>query len=101
MNEDVLKVVYGDTNVSVDANGNISVKATAEQLPGLSWVIDMVLRDGRAKRIVIPEGTLTNLATINYNDTDAVAYGITITATPDEDGGSHYEYIAGEAEVSG
>lgn len=101
LNSDVLEVVYGENNVEVDANGNIHVKATAEQLEAHAWVIDMVLRDGRAKRIVISEGTLTNLATIQYTDNDAVAYGITITATPDENGVYHHEYIAGESEISG
>lgn len=101
LNEDVLKVVYGENNVEVNGNGEIHVKARADQLEAHSWVIDMVLRDNRAKRIVIPEGSLTNLATITYNDTDAVAYGITITATPDANGDYHHEYIAGESEVSG
>lgn len=101
LNEDVLKVVYGESNVEVGDNGEIHVKVTSEQLEAHSWIIDMILRDGRAKRIVISEGTLTNLATITYNDTDPVAYGITITATPDEDGAYHHEYIAGESEISG
>ena len=101
LNEDVLKVVYGDSHVEVGENGEIHVEATAEQLEAHTWVIDMVLRDNRAKRIVISEGTLTNLATINYVDNDAVGYGITITATPDEYGVYHHEYIAGESEISG
>lgn len=101
LNEDVLKVVYGENNVSVGENGEIHVKATAEQLEAHAWVIDMVLRDNRAKRIVISNGTLTNLATISYVDNDAVGYGITITATPDSNGVYHHEYIAGESEISG
>ena len=100
LNEDVLKVVYGDGNVET-SNGEIHVKATAEQLEAHAWVIDMVLRDNRAKRIVISDGTLTNLATISYVDNDAVGYGITITATPDSNGVYHHEYIAGESEISG
>lgn len=101
LNEDVLGVVYGEDKVTVDGSGNITVKATAEQLPSHAWVIDMIVRDGRAKRIVIPDGTLTNLATINYVDNDAVGYGITITSVPDSNGAYHYEYIAAEIEISG
>lgn len=101
LKEDVLKVVYGDNNVTVETNGEIHVKATAEQLEAHAWVIDMVLRDNRAKRIVIADGTLTNLATIQYKDDEAVGYGITITAVPDESGAYHHEYIAGESEISG
>lgn len=101
LNEDVLKVIYGDENVEKDINGNISVKATSEALEGHSWVIDMIVRDGRAKRIVIPEGTVSNVETITYSDTAAVGYGITVTDVPDTSGVYHYEYIAGESEISG
>ena len=101
LNEDVLKVIYGDSNVNTDASGNISVKATSEALLGHSWVIDMIVRDGRAKRIVIANGTVSNLATITYSDTAAVGYGITITDVPDESGVYHYEYISAESEISG
>lgn len=95
MNQDVLKVVYGSTNVTVDGSGNITVKATAADIPSGSWVIDMVLKGGRAKRIVIPNGTISELGEIVYKDDDAVAYPITITDVPDSSGVYHYEYIAG------
>lgn len=101
LNEEVLKVVYGDSNVATDSSGNISVKATSEALVGHSWVIDMIVRDGRAKRIVIPNGTVSNVSTITYSDTAAVGYGITVTDVPDDSGVYHYEYIAAESEISG
>lgn len=101
LDEDVLKAVYGDSNVTTDSNGNISVKATSEALLGHAWVIDMIVRDGRAKRIVIPNGTVSNVSTITYSDTAAVGYGITITDVPDDDGVYHYEYISAESEISG
>lgn len=101
LNKDVLGAVYGESNVTEDASGNISVKVTSEQLPSKSWVIDMVVRDGRAKRIVIPNGTISNLSTITYADNSAVGYGVTVTDVPDEDGVYHYEYISAETEISG
>ena len=101
LNKDVLGVVYGENNVTVDGNGNITVKATAEQLLGHSWVIDMIVRDGRAKRIVIPNGTVSSVSTITYADNAAVGYGLTINDVPDEDGVYHYEYISAEPEISG
>lgn len=100
LNEDVLKTVYGAENVEVDASGNISVKATAEELPGYAWVVDMIVRGGRAKRIVIPNGTITDLGEITYKDDEATGYALTITDVPDSTGVYHYEYIQG-AEVSG
>lgn len=101
LNKDVLGVVYGDNNVTVDGSGNITVKATAEELTGRAWVIDMIVRDGRAKRIVIPNGTVASLETITYADNEAVGYGLTINDVPDSDGVYHYEYISAESEISG
>lgn len=95
LNTDVLTAIYGSSNVSTDSNtGDTVVKATADEMDEASWVIDMVMKGDRAKRIVIPAGTITELAEISYKDDTAVAYGITITDVPDEDGVYHYEYIA-------
>lgn len=93
LNEDVLKAVYGDSNVTVDGSGNISVKATSDDLGSGSWVIDMIMRGSRKKRIVIPNGTISDLGTITYKDDEAVGYEITITDIPDSAGVYHYEYI--------
>lgn len=94
MNEEVLKAVYGASNVIVDASGNITVKATAQDMPSGSWVFDMILKGGRAKRIVIPNGTISELGEIVYKDDEAVGYNITITDVPDTSGVYHYEYVA-------
>lgn len=93
LNLDVLKVIYGDGNVTESA-GAISVKATSDEMTAGSWVIDMVVRGNRAKRIVIANGTITDLGDINYNDSEATAYEITITDVPDSNGVYHYEYIS-------
>ena len=93
LNINVLKRVYGDDNVIVGANGDIHIKATADQLEGGVWVIDILMRDNRKKRVVIPNGTVSEIGTITYNDTDAVGYELTIQAVPDEDGCYHHEYI--------
>lgn len=93
LNVNVLKTVYGDSNVVVDGSGNITVKATADDLSSGSWVIDMVMRGNRKKRIVIPNGTLSELGTISYKDDEAVGYELTLTDFPDATGVYHYEYI--------
>lgn len=92
-NEDVLKTVYGDSNVTTDLDGNITVNIKAEDPQEQVWVFELTLRGGRAKRIVIPDGAVTSRETITYNDSDAIAYGITVSAYPDASNVTHKEYI--------
>lgn len=94
LNENVLKTVYGDGNVTVDAtNGTINVKANAAALDEYVYVIDVAMRDGALKRIVIPDGALSELGDIVYKDDDAIGYEITLDCLPDAEGNNHYEYI--------
>ena len=92
-NVDVLKNVYGDSNVTVDGSGNIKVDIKAEDPQEKVWVFELALRGGRAKRIVIPDGAITSRETITYNDSDAIAYGITVSAYPDSNNITHKEYL--------
>lgn len=95
LNEDVLTAIYGSDNVAIDGSGNISLKATADEMTGASWIVDMVMKGNRARRIVIPEGTITEIEDITYKDDEAVGYGLTLTDVPDTNGVYHYEYISG------
>ena len=92
-NTDVLKAVYGSTNVTTDGSGNVTINVVAEDPEEAVWVIELALRGNRAKRIVIPNGAITSREAITYNDSDAVAYGITISAYPDSNGKTHIEYL--------
>lgn len=92
-NVDVLKAVYGDANVTVDASGNATIDVKAEDPEERIWVFELALRGGRAKRIVIPDGAITSRDEISYNDADAIAHGITISAYPDSTGSTHKEYL--------
>lgn len=94
LNEDVLKTIYGSSNVTVDAQGNITVKATADEMIGHAWVFEMIMKGNRAKRTVIPNGTISELGDIVYKDDEAVGYNVTIQDVPDASGVYHYEYIA-------
>jgi hypothetical protein len=91
-NVDVLKAVYGDDNVTVDASDNVTVNVIAEDPVEAVWVFELALRGGIARRIVIPDGAITSRDEITYNDSDAVGYGITISAYPDADAKTHVEY---------
>lgn len=99
LNEDVLKTIYGSSNATVDGSGNITVKATADEMIGHAWVFEMILKGNRAKRIVIPNGTISELGDIVYKDDEAVGYNVTIQDVPDNAGVYHYEYIAAGASI--
>lgn len=94
-NVDVLKTVYGESHVTVDADGNASVDVVGEDPVERAWVFELALRGNKAKRIVIPDGAITSRDEISYNDSDAVAYGITVSAYPDENASTHKEYLEG------
>lgn len=96
LNADVLKAVYGDSNVSGTLSTGITVRANSEQAVAHEWVVDMILTNNTAKRIVIQNGILKEVAEITYKDDSAIGYGLTISALPGNssfDYDTHKEYI--------
>ncbi len=88
-----MEVVYGSANVSGDLTDGITIKANNDTPEERSWIIDIGMRNGILKRIVIPKATLTELGDIVYKDNEAVGYDVTLSAYPDSNGNTHYEYI--------
>lgn len=94
-NVEVLKEVYGSDNVKGTLDTMIEIKANAIELQEHVLVFDMVLKDGNLKRIVIPNGKVSEIGDITYADGDAVGYETTLSAMPDDtpEANTHYEYM--------
>lgn len=92
LNEQVLKEVFGDSNVTVSGT-KISIKKNAKELEEHAYIVEMILKGNKAKRIVIPSGKIVEIEDVTYVKNAATGYGVTISCHPDTDGNTHYEYI--------
>lgn len=101
LNLDVLKVVYGDENVSGTLKTGITIKANAKPMQARCFVIETLLNGDTIKRMVIPNGVISEVGEISYKDDEAIGYETTIECLPDKDGNTHYEYIKGAETRSG
>ena len=97
LNPTALKLVYGADNVSGTLAAGITVKANSNEQADVALVIDMILKGGALKRVVLPSASVSEVGEVTYAATSAIGYQTTLLATPDKDGNTHYEYIKGAA----
>lgn len=102
MNEDVLKTVYGEDNVSgALATGLTVARSLAAAPTSYVWVIETLMQGGVMKRIVIPSASVTELGDITYKDNELLGYEVTLESVADSAGNGHYEYIKAPAVPEG
>lgn len=92
LNVDVLKEVFGASNVTGTLSTGITVNVNSAELTERAWVFDLIVR-GAVERLVIPNGKITEVGETSYTDSDVIGYDITITAFPDTSGNTQYKYI--------
>lgn len=87
LNADVLKAVYGDSNVTTTPGGPAAgtlhaVKVNSDTLPRKAFVFEV--KDGDARiRIHVPDGQVTEVGEIVYSDSDVIGYQVTVEAFRD------------------
>lgn len=93
-NENVLKAIYGEDNVTVDSsNDTISIASTSDEPEPMVWVEEVILADNTLKRTVIPKGIITERDTISFKRDELVKFDITVTCHA-VDGVTHYDYLS-------
>ena len=98
LNEDLLKVAYGSSNVTVAAataskDGTITVKEQAGIVEHHVIVIDEMLKGGRKRRNVMADATFLITGDISHVHTALVNFDFTINAYPTATQPAQTQYI--------
>lgn len=87
-----LKEMHGHGNVS-STSSLITIQHKATNRTQQTYVFDLLLKDGRAWRKVIPYGQVTEVGPIVHGAGNVFGREITITCAPDSSGVRIYDYI--------
>lgn len=98
LNEDLIKVAYGSSNVTVtnassSEDGTITVKEQAGSLEHHVIVIDEMLKGGRKRRNVMADATFLITGDISHVHTALVNFEFTINAYPTATQPAQTQYI--------
>lgn len=87
-----LKAQYGDANV-IDANGIITVRHNSDSHPTFAYVLELVLKNGRRWRKVVPRGQSSELDELTIASSELCQRALTMKYLTDEHGNTCYDYI--------
>lgn len=76
---DTLKEVFGQNAVTVDASGNITITHDNSDMPHRVVVLELVLRNGRRWRRVLPDAQVTEWGDLTVLYSDLGYFDITFT----------------------
>lgn len=89
---ETLKRQYGAENVT-DASGVITVKHNSNSHGSFSYILELLLKDGRRWRKVVPIGQSSELGELTVASTELCQRPLTIKYLTDEQGNTCYDYI--------
>lgn len=86
-----LKRQYGENNVT-DENGIITVKHNADSHDVFAYVLDLVLKNNRRWRKVVPKGKSSELDDLTIASSELCQRALTMKYLTDEQGNTCYDY---------
>lgn len=88
-NPEVLKLIYGDENVTVGSDGKVEVKQNSKVLPHKSFMIQVL--DGNTKiDKFIPDGQITETGELQMTHSAVMSVEVTMEAFVDKQGNKVY-----------
>lgn len=88
---ETLKRQYGENNVT-DTNGIIAVKHNSDSHDVFAYVLELVLKNGRRWRKVVPKGKSTELDDLTIASSELCQRALTMKYLTDEQGNTCYDY---------
>lgn len=89
---ETLKRQYGENNVT-DANGVITVKHNSNSHDTFSYVLELVLKNGRRWRKVVPNGKSSELDDLTIASSELCQRALTMKYLTDDQGNTCYDYF--------
>ena len=86
-----LKRQYGENNVT-DENGIITVKHNADSHDVFAYVLDLVLKNNRRWRKVVPKGKSSELDDLTIASSELCQRALTMKYLTEEQGNTSYDY---------
>lgn len=87
-----LRRQYGEANVT-DEDGMITVRHNSDSHPVFSYVVELVLKNGRRWRKVVPRGQSAELDDLTVASSELCQRAMTMKYLTDEGGNTCYDYI--------